>query len=57
MKKPNKKNTAKYFKDLEQAEELFYADISRIEKQMREEFGIEDIEFFAEETGSIVVES
>jgi len=46
MKKLTKKQCAKYFKELESAENIFSMLVNEIEQKMSKETGIKDIEFF-----------
>ena len=46
MKKIPKKVLKKYWKALEVAEDIYWASIDALEKDLSKETGIEDIEFF-----------
>ena len=46
IKPPSRKVLKKHWKRMEAAQDVFYADITQIEKQMEGETGIKGIEFF-----------
>jgi hypothetical protein len=46
VKPPAREVLKKYWKQMEAAQDFFYADIRQIEKEMERETGINGIEFF-----------